>query len=263
MADDDILARNNVVLSDPQSALVGGPRTYNPAMGMLLIRNPDAAAALLDSRGAPVPPDASPNITHRDAAQGLGAALDPANIGTPQTSSMMLPPTGPATPAIKPIVEPYYPPEQPSGGLTLPPEGLHLPPEPSYYRSSQDVSGPTPSPESVNSGGAVPAPATSEKPGDLSKPDPVAPAGMRMTHGPDASAPVHPDKTVDGLAKALAGLQGMTPKPFLPSTPAPYRASGQIARGTLPQALLAEMMGAAKPANQFRLGEALKGRSYA
>lgn len=257
---------------DINAVLNGGPSYYDPAMGMMLVQNPEAAAALLASRGAPVPPDAKPGITYQDAHQGLGAALsgqvrNPTTMGEgwERMKGMIASPfqkyygameqsLGPQAQKGDRLPGPMSPSQEPSpmvriasgsGGAGI------LTPEPSA---------PTPSPESVNSGGAVPGPATAEKPGDFSRPDPT-PAGMQMTQGPDT--PVHPDKTVDGLSKALAGLHAMKPDVLRPSTPAPYRATNPIARSNLPQALMAEILGAAKPTSQFRLGEALKGRSFA
>lgn len=277
--------------------LIGGPSLYNPAFGAFLLdpANHDRLAQIFAQNGVPIPPDSTGDITHRDVSQGLGRALQFADAGGPgslQTPGEQFPPP--------PVVPPNHAaPESTIGQVLFPPtdpveaatRGAYVPPNPiaappftdadvattpgaspgSYHRASQDISGPTPSPDSVNSGGAVPDPSTQEKPGDLNRPDPTGlnpPPGMTITRGSSGGgvAPatsVHPDKTVDSLSKALAGLSAMKPDAFRPSTPQPYHATAQLQRTTLPQALLADMLQAGKPSSVFRLGEALRGRSFA
>lgn len=108
---------------------------------------------------------------------------------------------------------------------------------PSQQGAAEDVplprERPTPSPESPNSGGAVPAKSKTKSGGD----------------------------SIDDLGKALSGLRSMnTAKPLEIGTPAAPHPSNSISRATLPSVLLQQLSGITKgTTGPYRLGQALGG----
>jgi len=70
---------------------------------------------------------------------------------------------------------------------------------------------------------------------------------------------------MDSLTTALAGLHAMTPNlpPPHVTSPPPFHPNASWLRSNINQAMLQDIMGLAKPSPTFRLGEALRGKSFA
>jgi hypothetical protein len=205
---------------------------------------------------APPPPSTSPQTDPNAALQGwlqnmgvqgtpgnsISPALGMAMIQSPETIAGHLASTGVPPPADQPD---DVGPDDARQSL-----GRALNPTPSQQGADEGVPlaglpPPTPSPESPNSGGAVPAPNTSRQGG----------AGQGQNVGAKTSS------AIDDLGKTLAGLHPMPlPKPPNVSSPGVYHPSNQISRSTLPTALLQQLGGITRGmSGPYRLGQALAG----
>lgn len=165
------------------------------ATALALIRNPEGVAEHLAATGAQPPGDIPEGTTHEEAGRALMGPQSEAATREPE----------------------YATPSQQGAA-----EGVPLPRE-----------RPTPSPESPNSGGAVPAKSKTKSGGD----------------------------SIDDLGKALAGLKSMnTARPLEIGTPAAPHPSNAISRATLPSVLLQQLSGITKgTTGPYRLGQALGG----
>lgn len=225
---------------DYDKAIRGG-QTYDPAMGLALVQNPEAIIPHLVARGAKPPADIPKGIDHIDAGQSLGRALGFSNdtpwgrIGNAAQNAPTL--TAPASidDRFAGLPSTATPSQQGAGEVPIPR------PRP-----------PTPAPEAAMATGDVPPSDTSQQP-----PEPTPRADATSTTSPSGSK----RSGLDDLGQALAGVRALSPPQpqhiFSPQAPRP---TNQIARSNAPQVLMQELMAAARPESMLRLGQALGGK---
>jgi hypothetical protein len=269
--------------------LAAGPSGYyNPAMGLMMVQQPEAVAAHLASRGIEPPTEDYPegfkvNDAHKSLGQHLAGEVpstDWHEVGPARAFGNWLRGGGEA-----------------AGGVPMPqPRPLSAPPDPDRIDSAFRVTGyntklvPPEEDTDLPPGGIgvdVPMPPSrpSNAPASVKVSDlPTAggeagetlPARGEVTDGmnggevpmPRPRPPEAPQKAkeqkgggLDDFGKALAGLAAMkTPPPQIIHSPAAPHPSTQLTRSNLPQVLLAQMQRSGSPGSILRLGEALRGR---
>jgi hypothetical protein len=207
------------------------------------------------ANAAPTQPQANPQADPNAALQGwlqnMGVSGTPGNSINPALGLTMIrsPETVAGTLASQGVPPPADQPEGVGPDDATQSLGKALNPTPSQ-QGADEAPGPmnitpTPTGDSPNSTGAVPAPNTSRQGG----------AGQGTNVGAKTS------NAVDDLGKTLAGLKPM-PLPPHPNvqTPQAFHSYNQISRSNLPTALLQQMgqitRGSSGP---YRLGQALAG----
>jgi hypothetical protein len=260
---------------------IGGPQQYDPAMALMLIQNPELVAAHLAARGHEPPEDIPQGVTHQDAGQSLGRALQFAGGGFDQSTKGDYLPPGFQSPALGFV-----------GTFDKPAE---LPPiiQPPDVPQQNPASPPTPATESPQATGPVPPPSNQETPTESPKrahitvhpltptddttdpqlanlplptPDPRRVQDDTGGAGGDTSgATKGPNyKGLDNFATALAGLHPLPyQNPLHIYTPQAPHPSNVISRSQVPTALMQELAAAGHPTATYRLGEALRGKAYA